>query len=231
MNPRVELSPAEVEYPESDGEPMGENSRQVEWIIRLFEGLDVQFRHDPNVLVAGDLFWYPVEGDNRTRTAPDVMVIFGRPKGPRRSYLQWKEGGIAPQVVIEIHSPGNTAAVWHTRFDFYQRFGVEECYLLDPEPPASLQGWRRRGARLVSIRKMNGWTSPRLGIRFGLVEGELQVSGTDDKPFRLSREKADELEALAQRAAQADRERAVRQALAAKLRELGIDPDSIAPES
>jgi hypothetical protein len=43
-------------------------------------GLDAWFRHDPQVFVAGDLLWYPVEGNNRLSTAPDVMVAFGRPK-------------------------------------------------------------------------------------------------------------------------------------------------------
>ncbi len=36
------------------------------------------------------------------------MVAFGRPKGERGSYQQWKENNIPPQVVFEILSPGNT---------------------------------------------------------------------------------------------------------------------------
>ena len=32
-----------------------------------------------NVFVAGDLLWYPVEGNNKLRQAPDVMAIFGIP--------------------------------------------------------------------------------------------------------------------------------------------------------
>ena len=70
-------------------------------------GLDALFRDDPDVFVAGDLLWYPVEGDPKTRIAPDAMVVFGRPKGYRGSYKQWDEGGIAPQVVFEVLSPGN----------------------------------------------------------------------------------------------------------------------------
>src|SRR5262249_37507082 len=54
-------SPA-IEYPDSDGEPMAENTLQFKWIVTIKEGLDGVFRHDPNVFVAGDLFWYPVEG-------------------------------------------------------------------------------------------------------------------------------------------------------------------------
>jgi hypothetical protein len=33
------------------------------------------------VVVAADNFWYPVEGEPQTVFAPDVYVVFGRPKG------------------------------------------------------------------------------------------------------------------------------------------------------
>jgi len=66
-----------------------------------------------NVFVAGDLLWYPIEGNNKTRLAPDVMVAFGRPKGDspeatlceRGSYQQWNEDNIAPQVTFKVLSP------------------------------------------------------------------------------------------------------------------------------
>src|SRR5512135_3829161 len=90
-------SPEEVQYPDSNGEPMAENTLQYEWITTIKGGLDAVFRDDPDAFVAGDLLWYPVEGDNTTRMAPDAMVALGRPKGHRGSYMQWREGGIAPQ--------------------------------------------------------------------------------------------------------------------------------------
>ncbi|HNI71034.1 MAG TPA: Uma2 family endonuclease, partial [Marmoricola sp.] len=86
---------------------MAENTVQFRWIVLIKEGIDGLFRDDPNVFVAGDLFWYPVEGDPHTRTAPDTLVVFGRPRGDRRSYLQWEEDGIPPHVVFEVLSPGN----------------------------------------------------------------------------------------------------------------------------
>jgi hypothetical protein len=60
----------EVVYPESDGQPMTENTLQFQWIVTLKGGLDAIFRNRIDVFVAGDLFWYPVEGDNAIRTAP-----------------------------------------------------------------------------------------------------------------------------------------------------------------
>ena len=136
-----------IEYPESDGLPMAENTIQFEWILKLFYGIEGWFRNDQNVFVAGDLFWYPVEGNPAIRTAPDLMVAFGRPKGPRRSYLQWEEGGIAPQVVMEIRSPINTDAHMNILFDFYQTHRVEEYYLYDPDRNL-LEGWCRSRGRL-----------------------------------------------------------------------------------
>ncbi len=96
-----------VFYPDSDGKPMADNTLQFRWIVTIKEGVDALFCQDPDVFVAGDLLWYPVEGEPKIRIAPDVLVAFGRPKGERGSYRQWEEGGTAPQVVFEILSPGN----------------------------------------------------------------------------------------------------------------------------
>src|ERR1700730_6507681 len=98
MSIAASVAPPTPYYPESDGKPMADNTKQFEYITTIKGGLEAQYRNDPNVFVAGDLLWYPVEGNPSIRIAPDVMVAFGRPKGHRGSYLQWKEGGIAPQV-------------------------------------------------------------------------------------------------------------------------------------
>src|SRR5271166_2796628 len=83
-------------YPDDDGQPMAENTLQFEWIVTIQGGLDAEFANDPNVFVAGDLLWYPVEGEPKIRQAPDAMVVLGRPQGYRGSYKQWEEDGIAP---------------------------------------------------------------------------------------------------------------------------------------
>lgn len=56
------LSPRPIIYPTSDGKPMADNTRQFRWIVTIQGGIDALFRDDPNVFVAGDLLWYPVEG-------------------------------------------------------------------------------------------------------------------------------------------------------------------------
>ncbi len=173
----------EIEYPESDGQPMAENTLQFQWIVTIQGGLDAQFASDPNVFVAGDLLWYPTEGRNDHRVAPDVMVIFGRPKGYRGRYLQWVEENIAPQVVFEILSPGNTGTEMSRKFHFYERHGVEEYYLFDPSS-LELTGWRSENGILEEVVPVHGWTSPRLGIRFELGDDELRLYHPNGDRFK-----------------------------------------------
>ncbi|MFO1433732.1 MAG: Uma2 family endonuclease [Candidatus Competibacteraceae bacterium] len=169
-------------YPDSDGKPMADNTKQLRWIFTLVGGLETLFANDPNVFVAGDLLWYPVEGDNKTRIAPDALVVFGRPKGDRGSYKQWEEANLAPQVVFEVLSPGNTRREMADKLAFYERYGVEECYLYDPDH-GLLQGWLRQGERLVKIAQMRGWVSPRLGVHFDLDGMDLCLTRPDGRRF------------------------------------------------
>jgi len=223
--PRDGEGTTDITYPDSDGQPMADNTLQFEWIVTIKSGLEALFRDRDDVFVAGDLLWYPVKGRPDITRAPDTLVVFGRPKGYRGSYRQWEEGGIAPQVVFEVQSPGNRLIEMARKFEFYDEHGVEEYYLYDPEEP-SLLGWQRVDGKLRVIEPVRGWVSPRLGIHFEMVEGELQLIRPDGEPFLTY------LELLQQR----DQERSERikaeqqaQRLAAKLREMGIDPDTILP--
>jgi Uma2 family endonuclease len=159
----------DVIYPDSDGKPMADNTQQFRWITTIKTNLDWLFAKEELVFIAGDLLWYPIQGDNKTRVAPDVMVVFGRPKGERGSYRQWVEGDIPPQVVFEILSPGNTQKEMTAKLAFYERHGVEEYYVYDPDTNG-LQGWQRRGVSLEAIPDLQDWVSDRLGIRFDLSE-------------------------------------------------------------
>ena len=206
----------DVSYPESDGRPMGDNTVQFRWIVKLQGNLDAMFQENPNVFVAGDLLWYPVQGNNKIRVAPDAMVVFGRPKGERGSYLQWLEDNVAPQVVFEVVSPGNRSGELVRKSQFYERHGVQEYYLIDPEL-LEFSGWIRRDGRLEEIENVNGWVSPQLSIRFELSEKEITLFKPDGTRFLTYLE----VEQLRTR----ETERAER--LAARLRELGVDPDEV----
>lgn len=198
--------PAEIIYPDSDGKPMADNTRQFRYIVMIQGGVAALFADNPNVFVAGDLLWYPVEGNNKLRTAPDTMVVFGRPPGDRGSYMQWREDGLAPQVVFEVLSPGNTPAEMKRKRLFYERYGVEEYYEYDPDR-GQLRGWLRRDNELQAIADMEGWISPRLGVRFTLEGSDLVLYRPDGRRFETFLELEQRAEAERQRA-ETERQRA-----------------------
>ena len=227
----------QVIYPDSDGQPMADSTIQYKLITKIKEGCELLFKNDPNLFVAADLLWYPVEGNSNICQAPDVMVIFGRPKGDRRSYLQWQENNIAPQVVFEVRSFSDTQTKMDKKLTFYNRYGVEEYYLYDPAEK-DLRGWQRIEGLLEVIEPISGWVSPRLGARFELETEGLEIYRPDGQKFlsymelEQQRELAEQRAELAEQRAEQESLRAEQEArraehLAAKLRELNIDPDSL----
>ena len=203
-------------YPESDGRPMADNTEQYHYIVLIKENLEELFLDRPDVLVVADLLWYPVEKQPGMSLvppqAPDVMVAFGPLKGRRGSYKQWLEGGIAPQVVFEILSPSNSSEEMDRKFAFYQRYGVEEYYVFNPEN-GELQGFLRQGEHLEEIVFMQGWKSPRLQVTFEVVGRELDLIRPNGKRFstfsaeyrRAEEERAAKERALQQAEAQTRR--------------------------
>jgi Uma2 family endonuclease len=180
----------QIIYLDSDGQVMADNTKQFRWIVLLKENLECLFAQNSEVFVAGDLLWYPVEGKPDVRVAPDVFVVFGRQKGDpegiccaaRGSYRQWQEDNIAPQVVFEILSPSNTLKEMLKKQQFYDRYGVEEYYIYNPDNN-ELTGLQRLGDSLTVIEEINNWTSPRLGIRFVVTPETLEVYYPDGSPF------------------------------------------------
>ncbi|MDP5172033.1 MAG: Uma2 family endonuclease [Bacteroidia bacterium] len=174
------------------------------------------------VFIAADLLWYPVQGDPRTVVAPDVMLAFGRPDGDRASYLQWLEDNVAPQVVFEVLSPSNTPMEMLSKQAFYFAHGVEELIVIDPGKkegdPESFFPCLRQGEEMVaSPFAPVEWTSPRLGFRFRVEDGKLQIFFPDGSAFRSFTEIMRGLDIETERANRAEAEL---EAMRARLRDL-----------
>ncbi len=182
VNQGGETIAPDIVYPESDGKPMADNTEQFRWIVKIKENLEILFKSNPDVFVAGDLFWYPVKGSNRIKLAPDTMVVFGRPKGQRGSYRQWEEDNIPPQVVFEILSPCNSKGEMTRKKLFYLKHGVEEYYVYDPDR-ISLEVSIRENNSFREVEDFATWTSPRLNIRFDMTGDELVIYYPDGSRF------------------------------------------------
>ncbi|MBC7798900.1 MAG: Uma2 family endonuclease [Pyrinomonadaceae bacterium] len=134
--PQNSISPskngvAEIHYPESDGKPMAETDKHLTQIIYLIESLRNYFRKRDDVYVFGDMMFYYEEGNPRKVIAPDVAVVIGTTKEPRRTFKLWEEK--TPQVVFEISSRSTFNEDFQKKWQLYEKFGVKEYYIFDPE--------------------------------------------------------------------------------------------------
>ena len=246
VRPIAPVIPQDIFYPSEDGEPLAETYAHLWAIISILEVL-TDYLQDQEAMVLSNQFLYYVEGDPKKRVAPDVMVIFGVPYGPRDNYKIWEEGAV-PSVVFEITSPSTKEQDITTKHDLYEQLGVQEYWLFDPKAewiPEQLQGYELIDGTYAPLTT-DPPVSKALGLRL-VVEGELLIFYRLDNGDRLipdrelrgvaedlrSQVEQDriELERTKQREGQAQQqaqqERARADVLAAKLQELGIDPDAL----
>src|SRR5512136_2989341 len=139
--------PASVDYPESDGSLIAESDWHRDELFDLIFRLKTRYADSPDVYVSGHMFVYYEEGKPASVFAPDVMVVFGVPKTPRRVYKLWEEIK-APSVVFEVSSRKTWIEDRGSKRTLCARLGVAEYYLWDPRyeyltPP--LQGYRLVG--------------------------------------------------------------------------------------
>ncbi len=150
----------DIEYPCSDGRPMGETPFHVRNLSNALFTLDVWFGNDPNVYVAGNMFVYYERGDRHKHLSPDVFVVHGVPKTPERPcYLVWQEGK-GPDCAIEFTSASTKAEDLDDKFELYRDvLKVREYFLFDPEEEylePSLQGFRLVDDQYVRIEAVDG---------------------------------------------------------------------------
>lgn len=158
-----------------------------------------------------------------------------------KSYFFW-EFGKAPEVVIEIVSNTKGGELSSKKFD-YGRLGVRYYVVYDPDrrlTDDSLQAFVLRGAGYVRLE--TAWL-PEIGLGLMLWRGvyedaedtylrwidqEGNLLPTGNEKAAREAERADQEAERADQEAEARRQAEARAAqMAAKLRELGLDPDQI----
>jgi len=139
-------SNALIEYPESDGRPMGETDWHIEWTLRLRELLKYRYRGQ-NVYVASDLLVYYQEGVPQDYVVPDGFVVLDCSPHRRRTFQTWKEQRV-PNVVFEFTSKSTRRSDEVFKPRIYAEIGVPEYFLYDPQDEylnPCLQGYRLAG--------------------------------------------------------------------------------------
>jgi Uma2 family endonuclease len=173
-------TPPQVEYPHSDGKPVGETPEHCDNLLHLVAMLRQWFADDAMTYVAGNSFLYYEEGNPRRHVSPDVFVVRDIPKlPPRRRYLLWEEGK-APDAIIELTSTSTAAEDQQHKLALYRDvLRVQEYFLFDPlgeclEP--RLQGFRLHRGKYVPIRRLKGrLPSKVLGLHLEPDDWELRL--------------------------------------------------------
>lgn len=231
LEPDVML-PGEDVLPTDDGQPMESMDHRLQMDI-LVNTLDEHWQDRRDFCVAGNLplYFSAHQIRNNDFLGPDVMIVLDTERRQRRSWVCWNEGR-SPDVVIELLSPSTEENDRGHKMQVYARtLHVSEYYLYDVVD-GRFEGYEldHRRHMYVAMRpdEDGGITSTVLGLR--LVPTEMKIHTGEDRVFlrwytpdgELVRTGAERAEQERQRTQQAQ---ARAEALAARLRALGLDPE------
>jgi Uma2 family endonuclease len=225
----------EIFYPDEDGLPVAESDFQREYLLDSVKILEIYFQEQADIYVSGNLFIYYEQGNPASVVAPDVFVIKGVEKRQRRSYKMWEEGGKAPNFVMEVTSMSTRTQDQGSKKGIYAFLGVQEYFQYDPT--GDYLDPQIRGS---SLENGNYFTLPQtvlpdgtismmsvvLGLELRVLpDGKLRFYNTQTEEYLLTHQETEQARLSAEQARLSAEQKAQR--LAEKLRELGIDPESL----
>jgi len=206
----------DVDYPTSDGKPIGETDLHRQDMVDIIETLEDRYAGNPDVYVSGNLLLFYERGNRRKHIAPDAFVVFGVSKlPPRNYYLLWEERR-APDVVIEITSKTTRREdQGKKRLIYRDILKVPEYFQFDPtrdylKPP--LQGFRRVEGEYLPIVPFEGrLPSEKLGLHLEQAGTQLRLFDPTTKQRLFTPRERAEQETLARIRAEAERDSAAAQ--------------------
>ena len=173
-----------IDYPCSDGQPMGESDLHIARMSYVLDTLKWHFgkRTRDGVYVSANSFLYYERGNPRAVVAPDVGV----PGHLRDSYLLWKEPK-GPDFVLEVTSASTRREDERRKRGVYSALGVREYFLYDPRgeylaPP--LQGFRLREGE---YRALPAAVTVPSGAAFSVQSNVLGLDFRDEREERMLR--------------------------------------------
>lgn len=220
-----------------DGEPLESNRHRIAMNL-LIRSLQQAWLDRENYFVGGNMFVYYSRSQVRNRDfkGPDFFVVLNVDgTQSRQGWVVWDENGRYPDVIIELMSPSTANVDIGTKKNIYQDiFRTRDYFVFDPFNPDSLQGWQLDANLLYQplTSNENGWLwCATLGFWLGIWEGTIDRETAPWLRFYdeqgnlvLLPEEAQQQRAESERQrAESEHQRAER--LAARLRELGEDPE------
>ncbi len=222
-----------------DGEPLETNRHRIAMNV-LIRSLKHGWTQRQDIFVGGNMFVYysALQARNRDFRGSDFFVVLGVDNNPeRQGWVLWEEGGRYPDVIVELLSPSTAEVDKGIKKELYEQvFKTRDYFVFDPFAANSLTGWHLdldRGYQDL-VPDQRGWIWCQsldlwLGTWHGTVEDDttqwLRFYDPEENLILLPEEAERQRAEVAQQQAISAQSKAER--LAARLRELGIDPDSL----
>lgn len=192
---------------------------QIDLLIRL---LKYWWRDRPDFYVSGNLTVYYNEQQLKKRDfrGPDVFVVLGAEKRDRRSWTIWEEGGMYPNVVIELLSNSTATVDRGAKKQLYQDvWRVPNYFWFHPET-LEFAGFHLVSGRYEAIAPTDaGWLwSDQLELFLGVHERQLRWLSEQGQIVPLPEEAERQAKEQAQQRTEL---------LEELLRAQGIDPDQL----
>jgi Uma2 family endonuclease len=220
--------PERVIFPTGDlysDEPPLETELHLRQIILLLNCLDWLWRDRNDFYVAGNLTIYYSQNQRKSEDfrGPDFFVVLGTDRKRRKSWVVWEEEGKYPNVIVEILSPKTANTDRELKKQIYQdTFRTPDYFWFDPDT-LEFAGFHLVDGEYQPLQPNTEghlW-SQQLDLFLGIDRGQLRFFSASGELIPTPEESADS-ERQQKELAQQRAER-----LAAKLRELNIDPDTI----
>ncbi|WP_449416671.1 Uma2 family endonuclease [Phormidium nigroviride] len=228
-----------------DGEPMESNNHRISMNL-LIQSLKYHWRDRSDFFVGGNMFVYYSANQvkNQDFKGPDFFVVLDVDGTINRdAWIAWEEDSRLPDVVVELMSPSTAEVDLTTKKNIYERkLKTQDYFVYEPNTATSLRGWTLINRRYQSLspneqgrlycESLGLWLGVWEGkvencqgnwLRFFDREGNLVLMGDEAETQRAELEQQQKEQAIQQ----LEIERQQKERLAAKLRELGINPDEI----
>ncbi|BAY96912.1 hypothetical protein NIES37_08490 [Tolypothrix tenuis PCC 7101] len=221
-------TPDNVIFPPGDlysNEPPLETDLHRLQMTLLIQCLELLWRDRNDFYVSGNItiYYSPRQRKSEDFRGPDFFVVRETERKPRKSWVLWQEDGKYPNVIIELLSDSTALTDKGLKKQIYQdTFRTPEYFWFDPQN-LEFAGFVLVAGKYQAIEaNAQGWLwSQQLELYLGVEQEKLRFFTADGQLVPTPEELAE------QEQQRAEREKQRSDRLAAKLRELGIDPDNI----
>ncbi|BAY62694.1 hypothetical protein NIES22_27690 [Calothrix brevissima NIES-22] len=229
-------TPDDVIFPKGDlysDEPPLETDLHRLQMTLLIQCLELLWRNRNDFYASGNItiYYSPRQRKSEDFRGPDFFVVLGTERKPRKSWVLWEEDGKYPNVIIELLSDSTALTDKGLKKQIYQdTFRTPEYFWFDPQN-LEFAGFVLVGGKYQAIAaNPQGWLwSQQLELYLGIEQEKLRFFTAEGQLVVTPQELAEQEEQRAEQEKQrAEQEKQKSDRLAAKLRELGIDPDTIA---